>query len=260
MIKLAVTKYIKLFREGKLSGEALAKIVNLHGKEKFIKEIGAGAEAVADLIASPKFSGGLGVRKAYNPSGLLFSNRFFLKKDKAWKALGGKSGFAGYYGKHPTAPVTYHEYIPGFSEEFVFSTSKAGIKATATALLRGRRVSDIIANPSNIISGKVVDFLPKVVDKKELPIAKMKRRVFKEILKDILGINKNLSTNTDIKIFNEALLGGPSRKTIRRQAFKHQVKKEKLTPGMILRRVKPPLFATGAVVSGALIINKEQQN
>ena len=237
MIKESATKYIKLIREGKLSDAAIAKIVKTHGKEKFVKELGRGAEGVADVVLSPRFEKGIGVRKAYDPKGQFFTNRLFLKKHKIWKAVGDTPSYAKYYGKHEKAPITYHELVKG--ETGV--NPKAGAKAIGRAWLRGKRVGDVLVHPDNIIGGKVVDFLPRGAEIYETKIMKGRGKMLRKMMRGSMPSN---------------MLGGnlPDTKNIRTRAFKHTVKKEKVSPTLLYHKAKIPALAA----AGTALMTKDK--
>jgi hypothetical protein len=238
MIKESTNKYIKLFREGKLSSEALSKIVRLHGKEKFIRELGRGAEGVADIVASPRFEKGIGVRKAYDPAGKFFTNRVFIKKHKTWKAVGNSSAFAKYHGKHETAPVMYHELVEGEAG----INPKAGLKAIGQAWLHGKRVGDVLLHPGNIVGGKVIDFLPRNAEMYETAIMKNRARIMMKVLKG--------------EVPTEMLVNSlPGTNAIRASAFKHVVKKEPVSPRLVYHKIKIPAAAAGTV---AIIENNKK--
>lgn len=87
--KVGAPKWVKMFRQGKLSMENLKKITSTPRGERFLKQLdNQGKEGVVDLITHPKGTNGLAVRKIYAPDSPLYTPDNFRNNIRMQALLG----------------------------------------------------------------------------------------------------------------------------------------------------------------------------
>jgi len=115
MLKVAATRAIKMLRAGKLSPESIKKLLGIWKRERFVKNIGEGAEHMVDLVLHPKY--GLVVRKARHDL-TTFESLSKAAKNRLWRrisALQKQGKLKTIVHTHKVTPegIMFQEYIRG---------------------------------------------------------------------------------------------------------------------------------------------------
>jgi hypothetical protein len=129
--KTAAPKWIKEFRSGNLSQDALKKVMRQNPKSvREVGYLGRGNEQIAHLVSHP--SDGLAVRKTVIPSTEKLTSfddpALQAKKHHIQKKMRSHGAMAKYYGRDKRRQVSYQEYLkPGGSSGVVPSDKEESI-------------------------------------------------------------------------------------------------------------------------------------
>jgi len=116
LTKQASQAIIRRFLKGLITLEDVAKAsTHSGGTPRLIKQLGSGAEGVADLMTMPGTPQGIGVKKSYDVFKGPYTGKNLMSKIDLLKKYKKDPRFAEFYGQTPNKPITWHEYIPGIT-------------------------------------------------------------------------------------------------------------------------------------------------
>lgn len=145
--------------KGLISEDAAGRVAQqLKLKPRALKVIGEGYESINQLRTSPDH--GLQVAKIFKDDELFWSPEGFARRAKIMERMKGNPFFAEYYGKHPTKPIIYQEYLKQDPTKARFLTGTAKDKRRIRGYYKrmaGEPIVDI--HKGNMINDKLYDFM-----------------------------------------------------------------------------------------------------
>jgi hypothetical protein len=136
-----------------VSPEAAGKVTkHLKLKTRTLGVMPLGEEAAVLLQTYPKK--GLQITKVHNMDGLWYSKEMMRSKVKSYKALSRNPDIAAkFYGRSKRHPnVTHHEFVSTAGNSVEYDTPRL------SSIKERFNITDL--HPSNIVGGKIIDFLP----------------------------------------------------------------------------------------------------
>jgi hypothetical protein len=192
--KTAAQKLVKLYQEGKLGLDSVAKAsAKLKNSPRFLQPIGRGAEGVADLSTFPN-KHGIAVRKTHDLTSSLVNLETLKEKEKLQEQAKGLRYLPKFFGADKKDPrVHYSEYIkntiPTGKRKEIDLGYAVGKARNALSAKLNQSIFDI--SPQNNVlftkqGPKIIDFLtPSVINK--MPYDS-------QILKEVKKANPQMKT------------------------------------------------------------------